>query len=120
MSQALKLQRQNKTREQDYVISGWGKWHNWTAKMKGGLFLGETIRADGPNMHIFDKHSAPIMSYTSTSGWAEFTSTEELKVHKAINDIYNEAYHAAKDEAAKAQASEWRTRITGSTFDTQA
>ena len=119
-SQALTLQRKNKTTEADYVRSGWGKWHNWTATMAGLLFRNETVRADGPNMHIFDKHGQKIMSYTSTSGWTDMNSTEETNVHKSFRDVYYEAYKSAKADVEKAQASEWRTRIGGSTFDVQA
>ena len=120
MSKALSLQKQNKTREEDYLKSGWGNWHNWTAKLVGSLFFGETVQADGPNMHIYDKHGALILGYTSTSGWMQADSTEEQKVFKSFKDVYYEAYQSAKADVEKAQASEWRTSISGSTFDAQA
>ena len=117
MAKAMSLQRQNKTTEADYVRSGWGRWHNWSANMIGALFRGETIRADGPNMHIHDKHGRMIMSYNSKSGWVNATSTEEQNVYDSFKDVYYDAYKTAKAEMEKAQASEWRTRISGSTFD---
>lgn len=117
MSKALSLQHQNKTTEADYVRTGWGKWRNWTAQLAGRLFFGETVKADGPNMHIFDKHGYEILTFTSTAGWVERNSKSESDVHTAFKDVYYEAYKNAKSEVEKSRASEWKNRIGSEGID---
>jgi len=98
MSKAMMLQKQNHTTASDIIGHKKGTVKEWIEKMTGTSFGGETIKSDGPNMHIYDSYGDEILRYDSKNGWKEMQSREETKVFDSFKSVYYEAFRAAEKE----------------------
>jgi len=98
MSKAMMLQRQNHTTASDIIGHKKGTVKEWVEKMTGASFSGETIKSDGPNMHIYDSYGDEILRYDSVNGWKEMQSRDETKVFDSFKSVYYEAFRNAEKE----------------------
>lgn len=117
MSKAMMLQKQNHTTASDIIGHKKGTVKEWVEKMTGASFGGETIKSDGPNMHIYDSYGDEILRYDSKNGWKEMQSREETKVFDSFKSVYYEAFRTAEKEI-KANSG-WKSRISADSIDIQ-
>lgn len=100
-SRAMMLQRQNHTTANDTIGKKKGTVQEWIARMTGEGSNGETIKSDGPNMHVYDKDGTEILTYDSWNGWVEKPSKAESFVGKTIRMTYYAAYSEAEKNIKK-------------------